>query len=80
MNTSGTHAAREQLAAVTAAYEADKAPLDMLLDAQRRLADSESSYYRSLAEYAVAIKNVHFAKGTLLDYDGIHLSEGGFEM
>ena len=69
-------AAREQLAAVTAAYEADKAPLDLLLDAQRRLADAESRYYWSLAEYAVAIKNVHFSKGTLLSYDGVHLSEG----
>ncbi len=71
-------AAREQLAAVTAAFEADKAPLDLLLDAQRRLADAESRHHRSLAEYAVAVKNVHFAKGTLLDYDGVYLSEGGW--
>ena len=31
-----------------------------------------------LAEYAVATKNVHFAKGTLLDYDGVCLAEGGW--
>jgi len=71
-------AARNQLEAITAAFEADKAPLDLLLDAQRRLADAESRYFRSLAEYAIAVKNLHFAKGTLLDYDGVYLSEGGW--
>jgi hypothetical protein len=71
-------AARTQLAAVSAAYEADKAPLDLLLEAQRLLADAESRHFRSLAEYAVAIKNVHYSKGTLLDYDGVVLSESGW--
>jgi len=71
-------AAQTQLQAVEAAFEAKEAPLDLLLDAQRRLADAQSRYYRGLAEYAVAIKNVHFAKGTLLDYDGVYLSEGGW--
>jgi hypothetical protein len=72
-------AAREQMAAITAAYEADKAPLNLLLDGQRRHADAASRHYRALAEYAIAIKNVHFAKGTLLDYDGVLLSEGGWQ-
>lgn len=70
-------AARQQLAAVEAAYDADKAPLDLMLEAQRRLADAESRHYQSLAEYAIAVKNVHYAKGTLLDYDGVVLSESG---
>ena len=73
-------AARQQLAAVQAAFNADKAPLDLLLEAQRQLANSETRYFRSLAEYAVAVKNVHYAKGTLLDYDGVYLSEGGWPM
>ncbi len=71
-------AAREQSAAVQAAYEADKAPLDLMLEAQRRLAEAESRHFQSLAEYAIAIKNVHYAKGTLLDYDGVVLSESGW--
>jgi outer membrane protein TolC len=50
--------------------------LDLQLDAQRRLADAESLYYRSLAEHAVAIKNVHLEKGSLLDYNNVFLSEG----
>jgi outer membrane protein TolC len=71
-------AARTQSAAVEAAYDADKAPLDLMLEAQRRLADADSRYYQSLAEYAIAVKNVHFAKGTLLDYDGVALSESAW--
>ena len=35
-------------------------------------------HYRSFAEYAVAMKNVHFAKGTLLAYDGVQLAEGAW--
>ena len=71
-------ASREQLAAVEAAFESDKVSLDLLLDAQRRLAEAESRHYRTLAEYAVAIKNVHFSKGTLLEYDGVYLAEGAW--
>ncbi len=71
-------ASREQLAAVGAAFESDKVPLDLLLDAQRRLAEAESRYYRSLTEHAVAIKNVHFCKGTLLEFDGVYLDEGAW--
>ncbi len=69
-------AARQQLAAVQAAYEADKAPLDQVLEAQRRTGDADSRYYRARVEYALAIKNVHFEKGTLLETYGVHLSEG----
>jgi outer membrane protein TolC len=50
--------------------------LDLLLDAQRRLADAESNYYRTLLEYAMAIKNVHLQKGSLLDFNQVYLSEG----
>lgn len=69
-------ASRQQLGAVQAAYEADKAPLDLFLDAQRRLAEAETNYYRVLTEYAIATKNVHFVKGTLLAFDDICLAEG----
>ena len=75
-------AAKQQLVAVEAAYEADQAgaELDEVLDAQRRLADAESNYYRSLVEYASATKNVHFEKGSLLDYNSIYLEEGPWPM
>lgn len=80
MQTSASRldAARAQLGAVSAAFAKDKAPLDLLLESQRLLADAESRNFRSLAEYAIAIKNVHYSKGTLLDYDGVMLSESGW--
>jgi outer membrane protein TolC len=69
-------AARERVHALQASFAADKAPLNLVLDAQRRLAAAETNYYQALIEYNVAIKNVHFEKGTLLEYAGIYLSEG----
>ena len=71
-------AAAEQVAAVKTAFEADNATLDSLLDAQRRLSDAEISYYRSLVEYQLAVKNLQLEKGTLLDYSQIYLSEGAW--
>ncbi|HEY3394567.1 MAG TPA: TolC family protein, partial [Lacipirellulaceae bacterium] len=69
-------ASQDQLRAVEAAFEADKVPLDLLLDAQRRRAEALVDYTQNRARYAVAQKNVHFVKGTLLEYDGIYLAEG----
>ena len=50
--------------------------LDLLLDAQRRLSEAETEYYRSLTEYNIAIALVHFRKGSLLEYNNVHLAEG----
>jgi hypothetical protein len=50
--------------------------LDLLLDAQRRLADAESQYYSCLVKYMLAIRDVHWQKGSLLDYNEIFLAEG----
>lgn len=50
--------------------------LDLKLDAQRRLADAESQFHRALSEHEVAIKNVHYEKGSLLEYNRIFLAEG----
>lgn len=62
--------------AIESAYDAGTVTLDVLLDFQRRLADAESAYYRSLVDYNLAIKNVHYWKGSLLDYNSVFLSEG----
>ena len=67
---------RDQLGAVQAAYDNDKVPLDLFLDAQRRVADAETDYHLNRSRYSLANKNVHFVKGTLLEYDGVFLSEG----
>lgn len=60
-------AAREILDALEA-QEENEIPVDVerMLEAQRRVVDAELDHFRSRAEYAVSIKNVHFTKGTLL--------------
>jgi outer membrane protein TolC len=69
-------AAEKEVQAVQASYEADLVTLDLLLDAQRRRAEAESAYYRSLIDYNKAIMGVHYRKGSLLDYNGVFLAEG----
>lgn len=69
-------AAAKQVEAVEASYDAGTTTLDMLLDAQRRLADAEIAYHRALVDYNVAILQVHFRKGSLLERSDILLAEG----
>ena len=75
-NFNRRNAAADQVEAVQAALDVGDATLDSLLDAQRRLSDSETAYYRTLVEYQLAVKNVQLEKGTLLDYNEISLNEG----
>jgi hypothetical protein len=46
---------------------------DRLLDAQRRLVNAEIQFFRSRAEYAIALKNVNYEKGALLAYKDLRL-------
>lgn len=69
-------AARERLNALQVAFEQDQAQLNLVLDAQRRFADAESHYYDTLIVYNDAIRAMHLEKGSLLEFSGIHLSEG----
>ncbi len=69
-------AAEDEVEAVEAVYYSGRITLNLLLDAQRRRADAESLYYRSLVDYNRAIMRVHFRKGSLLEYNGVYLAEG----
>ena len=69
-------AAERQVEAVQAAYDANTVTLDQLLDAQRRRAEAESSYYRALVDYNRSISQLHYRKGSLLEYNGVFLAEG----
>ncbi len=75
-NFSRRVAANKQVDAVRAGYEAGTVPLDLLLDSERRQADANISYYQSLVEHNLNIANVHYRKGSLLDYNGVILQEG----
>ncbi|MFM9067822.1 MAG: TolC family protein, partial [Planctomycetota bacterium] len=46
-----------------------------LLEAIRRVVDAESTYHAAVVENALAIKNVHFEKGSLLEYNNVHLAD-----
>ena len=69
-------AARDQVDALESAYEAGTVTVDLVLDAQRRLADALSSGFRSQADYNRNIAQVHFRKGSLLEYNDVYLAEG----
>lgn len=69
-------AAEDEVEAVEAVLDSGRVTLDLLLDAQRRRAESESLYYRALVDYNRAIMRVHFRKGSLLEYNGVYLAEG----
>lgn len=69
-------AAERQVQAVQAAYETDTITLDVLLNAQQQLARAESDYFRSVVDYNKSIAQVHYRKGSLLEYNGVYLAEG----
>ncbi|MCO6455262.1 MAG: TolC family protein, partial [Pirellulaceae bacterium] len=56
--------------------EKGRARLDLVLDAQRQAVLAESEFYRAIVDYNVALLNMHWARGTLLDSHRVHLAEG----
>lgn len=50
--------------------------INFLLQAQRQVVNSELSFYRSLSDYNLAIRDLHREKGSLLAYNGVSLAEG----
>jgi hypothetical protein len=59
-------------------YERGLININFLLQAQQQLATSESSFYRSLVDYSLAIRDLHREKGSLLSYNQIHIGEGAW--
>ncbi len=69
-------AAQRQVQAVAEAYDTGTVTIDVLLEAQRRLAVAESDFFRSVVDYNTAIMQVHSHKGSLLEHSGVYLTEG----
>jgi hypothetical protein len=65
-----------QVEAVALAFEAQTVTLDQLLEAQRRRADAQAAFFRTLLDYQRAIIGVHYRKGSLLEYNNVYLTEG----
>ncbi|MEM6799335.1 MAG: TolC family protein [Planctomycetota bacterium] len=70
-------AADEQVRVLTKRFQDVRTSIDIVLDAQRRQADSQTRYRQAQVEYMLALKNVHYEKGTLLEHNGVHLAESG---
>jgi len=66
----------KQLNALDNKKDAEEKPeLDVVLETHRRLLDARLRYHQAQVEYALSLRNVHFEKGTLLDYNNVHLAE-----
>ncbi|TWU03608.1 TolC family protein [Neorhodopirellula pilleata] len=66
---------RQLNALETKAASGDNPALDVRLETHRRLLDARLRFHQAQIEYAMAIRNVHFEKGTLLTYCNVSLSE-----
>ncbi len=78
MNFNRSVAARSRLRGEMDKYEIGQGLLQFVFDAQSRVADADSEFFRSLVDYNLAAAKVHYARGTFLDYMGVHLSEGAW--
>ncbi|MHB8952481.1 MAG: TolC family protein [Pirellulaceae bacterium] len=69
-------AAEKEVEALMALVKGGKGTVDLVLNGQRRRANAQADFYRAIVEYNKAIANVHFRKGSLLEYNNIQLAEG----
>lgn len=75
-NFNRREAALQNVEAAQNDYDFDRKSLDLLLQAQNRLAIAEVAFYRSVTEYNKAQCELQFRKGTLLEYNNVFLEEG----
>jgi hypothetical protein len=70
-------AANERSQAIQSKPGDKPSDIDLLLDAERRKAEAEVEFFRSIVSYVISIKNVHLEKGSLLPYNHVFLSDFG---
>ncbi|MFO0979266.1 MAG: TolC family protein [Planctomycetaceae bacterium] len=74
-------AARKYHESIQAQVEEGKNVLeDRILDGYRRMVLAEVQFFRARAEYAIALKNFHYEKGSLLDYKDLRMAGGQMAM
>jgi outer membrane protein TolC len=64
-----------QLNAIDAKPDGENAELDVRLETHRRLLDARLRYHQAEVEYVLALRNVHFEKGSLLKYCNVNTLE-----
>lgn len=57
-------------------YELGEVLVDVMVRAYERRAQAELAFFQSVVDYNKALANLQFRKGTLLDYNSVHLMEG----
>src|SRR5207253_3004989 len=57
-------------------FLAGRGTLDILLEAQRVWADALKAEYDNIVQYNSTLANFEFAKGTIMQYDNVAISEG----
>ncbi|MFM8580315.1 MAG: TolC family protein, partial [Planctomycetaceae bacterium] len=77
-NYNRRQAALENVEVLKADYELGRRPLDLLLQAQNRLAIAEVTWHRSVTEYCKSLAELQLRQGTLLDYNNVYLEEGAW--
>jgi outer membrane protein TolC len=73
---SNREAQAKQLDARYKEFLAGRGTLDFLLEAQRNWADALAAEYGFIVQYNQALANWQWAKGTLLQHDGVVIGEG----
>lgn len=75
-------AAKEYLVALQTQKEEQGTSVeaDRMVDAQDRVVRAEVEFFRARAEYAVALKNIHYEKGTILAYKDLRVAESYSEI
>lgn len=79
LNTKRLTASRKQFRLFVEKKRDDEATIDLVLESQRRMIDAEISVHRSQVELMLAVKAVHFEKGTGLEYHNVVLAEQGWK-
>ncbi len=74
-NLNRLEAANEQFNAIQNIWREQDTTIDLVLEAQRRVIESKIQFFQTQVEMMLALKSVHFEKGTLLDYHHVTLNE-----
>ena len=78
LNTKRLNASNKQFKDILVLLKEEETTIDLVLESQRRVIDAEINFHRSQIELTLAIKAIHFEKGTGLDYHNVLLAEKGW--
>ena len=77
-NLQRLEAAKAQFQAVEEVFNRDDNTIFQVLEAQRRVIEAKLEYYQSQVDNMLALRSVHFEKGTLFSYHNIIMTESGW--